>query len=88
MATRNSYDYPTSTQLVDADGNITQPWAQWVQRTQNNVRTLQQSGPTTDRPDSLLWIGRFFFDTTIGKPIWIKQVTPAVVWVDGVGTVS
>lgn len=88
MATRPNYDYPTSTQLVDVDGNITLPWAQWVQRTQNNVRTLQQSGPTADRPDSLLWIGRFYFDTTIGKPIWVKQVTPAVVWVDGVGTVS
>lgn len=88
MATiRNNYDYPTSTQLVDADGNITVPWAQWIQRTQNIVRTFNTSGPTAQRPVDLLWIGLFYFDTTINKPIWLRSVNPNV-WVDGAGTVS
>lgn len=87
MATRNAYDYPTSTQLVDQNGNVTVPWSQWIQRTQNIVRTLNTSGPTAQRPVDILWIGLFFFDTTIGKPIWLKSVNPNV-WVDGAGTVS
>lgn len=87
MATRNSYDYPSSPQFVDSDGIALTPWIQWIQRTHANARTLQQSGVTADRPDSLLWIGRYFFDTTLGKPIWVKSVNPTV-WVDGVGTVS
>jgi hypothetical protein len=73
--------------LVDETGGITVPWGQWVQRTHNNAKTLQQSGVTADRPTSVLWIGRFYFDTTLNKPIWIKQVKPAVVWIDASGAV-
>lgn len=81
-----SYEYP-KTPPLDENGNWTPSWAQWVQRTHNNTRTLQQSGVTADRPDVLLWIGRFYFDTTINKPIWLKSINPSV-WVDGAGTVS
>ena len=85
MAGRQGYDYPTNTVLLDEAGNLTVPWANWIQRTHNNARTLQESGVTADRPDKLLWIGRFFFDTTLGKPIWVKQVTPAIIWCDATG---
>lgn len=83
MAT--NYDFPADTPVVDANGNLTIPWAQWIQRTHNNAKTLQQSGVTADRPTSVLWIGRVFFDTSLGKPVWIKQVKPAVIWVDATG---
>lgn len=79
------YDYPTDTPLVDANGLISAPWGQWVQKTHNSALTLRQSGPTADRPTTVLWIGRFFFDTTLTQPIWISQVKPTVVWVDATG---
>lgn len=82
----SAYDFP-KTPPLDELGNFTPAWSQWIQRTHNNARTLQQSGPTGERPDSLLWIGRFYFDTTINKPIWLKSINPSV-WVDGAGAVS
>lgn len=89
MATRNAYEIPSSTQLTSPNGSgqVESGWLQWMQRTHNGAATLQQSGITADRPVTLLWIGRFYFDTTIGKPIWLKSVNPNV-WVDGAGTVS
>lgn len=89
MATRNAYELPSSTQFCDQDGKgqVQAGWLQWMQRTHNGAATLQQSGITADRPITLLWIGRFYFDTTIGKPIWLKSINPNV-WVDGAGTVS
>jgi hypothetical protein len=80
-----NYDYPTEEPVVGPDGHITAAWGQWVQRTHNNARTLQQSGSTAERPTSVLWIGRFYFDTTLNKPIWIQQVKPVVVWCDATG---
>jgi hypothetical protein len=46
----------------------------------------QQANTTANRPTTGLWVGRIFFDTTLTKPIWVKQVSPAV-WVDATGTV-
>lgn len=82
----SAYDVPSGS-LLDSAGNLTPAWAQFFQRTHANAITAQQSGPTGERPDSLLWIGRAYFDTTLGKPVWLKSINPSV-WVDGVGTVS
>lgn len=81
-----AYDLPKGS-LLDEMGNLTPAWAQWFTRNHSSTITLQQSGPTAERPDRLLWVGRFYFDTTINKPIWLKSINPDV-WVDGVGTVS
>jgi len=87
-STRANFDYPTGTPVVDAATlEMTVPWANWTQRIQNIVRTLNTSGPTAQRPTSNLYIGLFFFDTTINKPIWLRSVNPNV-WVDGAGTIS
>ena len=80
----NSYDYPTDQPVVGQDGRITAAWGQWVQRTHNNARTLQQSGPTAERPTKLLWIGRFYYDTDLGMPIWLHAINP-IVWHDAAG---
>jgi hypothetical protein len=39
---------------------------------------------TANRPTTNLYIGRRYFDTSLGKPIWLKQTSPAV-WVDATG---
>lgn len=65
----------------------TKPWAQWFSRVGTRLMAVEQSGPTAERPTSGLWIGRRFFDTTLGKPVYVKSLGPTV-WVDGAGVVS
>lgn len=79
----NSYDLPSGAPFDDA-GNWTPSWMVWLTRTHRNASSVQFSGPTTERPDQLLWQGRFYYDTTIGKPIWLHAINP-VVWHDAAG---
>jgi hypothetical protein len=78
-------DYPDNFPLVDAQQIVTAPWRQWMQRVQNALNAVYGSGPTASRPAKLLWIGRSFFDTDLGHPVWVQSVNPAV-WVDATGT--
>lgn len=84
----SAYDLPSGAPF-DASGNWTPAWAQWLTRTHGAVITLQQSGPTAERPTALLWVGRPYFDTDLNIPIWVQSVpakpTPAV-WIDATGT--
>lgn len=78
---------PDHATLVDDSKRITQPWllifGQWFKV----ISSLKQSGTTAQRPVSPgLWVGRQYFDTTLGYPVWVKQVTPSVVWVNAAGT--
>lgn len=43
-----------------------------------------QAGTTAQRPDSNLWIGRPYFDTTLGYAIWWAGTE----WVDATGTTA
>lgn len=82
----NNYDTPNNSEpVVDENGMVTLSWNQWISRTHRAAFSVQQSGATPERPASVLWIGRFFFDTTLNKPIWIKQVKPVVLWCDATG---
>jgi hypothetical protein len=42
-----------------------------------------QNGATADRPTQNLQLGQFYFDTTLGIPIWYDGTD----WVDSSGTV-
>jgi hypothetical protein len=42
-----------------------------------------QNGVTADRPTQNLQVGQFYFDTTLGYPIWYDGTD----WVDSSGTV-
>lgn len=55
--------------------------------TQTNAayQTHVLSGTTASRPTVGIYVGMPFFDTTLGKQISVKQVSPAI-WVDGTGT--
>jgi hypothetical protein len=80
------FDFPSNSVVVDGKQMMTIPWGAWFQRIHDICVAGQQSGATADRPVSVLWIGRRFFDTTLGIPIWIKSVRPTV-WVDATGAV-
>lgn len=47
---------------------------------------LSSSGTTAQRPITFLFVGRTYFDSTLGKPIWVKSVAVSVAtWVDATG---
>ena len=45
--------------------------------------TIPPSGITADRPTGRLQVGQYYFDTTLGIPIWYDGTN----WVDATGTV-
>jgi hypothetical protein len=46
------------------------------------VVSVPPSGPTTDRPIANLAVGEYYFDTTLGIPIWYDGSG----WVDATGS--
>jgi hypothetical protein len=48
------------------------------------VISTPQNGATADRPTQNLQVGQFYFDTTLGIPIWYDGTD----WVDATGTVA
>ncbi|WP_195264564.1 hypothetical protein [Clostridium sp. 1001275B_160808_H3] len=47
---------------------------------------MASSGSSALRPTPT-YIGQPYFDTQLGKPIWCKQFSPSVIWVDANGSV-
>jgi len=45
-------------------------WQNWLQLVQSFLANLTNSGPTSARPTSDLWVGQPFFDTTLKVPVW------------------
>lgn len=83
-----NFDMPANEAVTDKSGNTSPRWAQWLTRVNVICNAVVSSGVTADRPTRLLWIGRRYFDTTLGKPVYLKTLGSPNVWVDGVGTVS
>lgn len=81
-----SFDYPDNAPIANENGNLTDSWRSWFSRVQAIVSASQQSGTTANRPTKVLWLGRRYFDTTLGKPVYVRSVNPTV-WVDAAGVV-
>lgn len=80
---------PTSLNpLMDEAGNIKIEWANFFNVVQAIAQGDSRNGPTASRPTSTMirWVGMRFFDTTLGKPVFLKY-TSSNVWVDGSGSV-
>lgn len=65
-------------------GVLTPNWVQWFTKIALLVGCISDSGTTAQRPTSGLFVGRRYIDLTLGKPIWLKTVSP-VVWIDATG---
>lgn len=79
-----SQGLPETDQLTDDQRFASRTWMQWLSWVHRVVSAVTQSGTTAERPDNLLWVGRTYFDTTLGKPVWLESVRPSV-WVDATG---
>jgi hypothetical protein len=68
---------------LDKKGAFKWAWISWFQSVFLTCESVQESGPSTNRPTKNLWVGRRYFDTTLGYPIWWRS---AGIWVDATGT--
>jgi hypothetical protein len=51
-----------------------------------NIPLRNLVGTTSDRlATTNLNVGSQYFDTTLGKPVWLKATAPSKVWVDATG---
>lgn len=62
----------------------TRPWSAWFGQVFTMLFALGQSGTTANRPTDGLWIGRPYFDTDLGTPIWYDGTQ----WVDATGAAA
>lgn len=81
-----SQSLPDNDPIVGEDRKAFRTWMQWLSWAHNIIQTIQQSGPTSERPVNMLWIGRQFYDTTLNKPVYVQAVKPTV-WRDAAGTI-
>ena len=58
-----------------------QSWGSWFTQAWQILFAVSQSGLTADRPTTFLYIGRTYFDTDLGIPIWYDGTN----WVDATG---
>lgn len=73
--------------VAGQNGAPTREWQAFFHTVGDVVYNVTRSGPTASRPTSSQdnrWVGMPYFDTTLGKPIFLKSVNPDV-WVDGSG---
>jgi hypothetical protein len=73
---------PNNGDQCQDDKGVTPRWWNFFVKVADVLTALTQSGTTAERPTSFLWVGRFYFDTTLGKPIYWKS---SGVWVDATG---
>lgn len=72
--------------IADSTGSrFTAAWAGWFAIVQNILQATSSSGPTANRPVTNTYVGQFWFDTTLGYPVWVKTPGAAPVWVNATG---
>lgn len=70
----------------DSTGALVEPregWRNFFQAIYVSCVSVSESGVTAKRPTKFLWVGRRFFDTTLGIPIWYNGAA----WVNASGAV-
>lgn len=74
----------------DTDGNgafslveVNQGWRNFFGAVYNICFALTQSGTTAQRPTAFKWVGRWYMDTTLNRPIWWTGTQ----WIKADGTV-
>lgn len=59
-------------------------WVQWFNRLWDVVNSIGLHGTTAQRPTTGLYINMQYLDETLGIPIWLQSVNPAV-WINSAG---
>jgi hypothetical protein len=75
---------------VPSDNHITKDvlspiWQAWFASISRTLLGLSGTGTTAKRPTASLFVGYGpYYDTSIGKPVWVKSLGPTV-WQDASG---
>lgn len=83
MATINTP--PLNGPLVNSEGAGVNAFSQWLMQAFRLLFDIQNSGTTAQRPTINLYVGKFYFDDSLGIPIWLQVVGPPAVWIDATG---
>lgn len=77
---------PFTVQTDDERQSLTQEAAAFLSALQSISFYSTRNGPTASRPtgSSDRWIGMPYFDTSLGKPVFLK-IASTNIWVDGSG---
>lgn len=57
------------------------PWGNWISQAWRILFDISNSGTTAQRPTTVLYVSKFYFDTTLGLPIWYDGTQ----WIDAAG---
>jgi hypothetical protein len=76
---------PTDPKVVKETGEWTPTYQGWVAGVQRWLSPIGQFGTTAQRPTRSLYIGQRYYDTTLGYPVWVHQVSPSIIWHNGAG---
>jgi hypothetical protein len=80
-----------NTAVDEMGGKVNQSWAQFFSQISALLTAITQTGTTAKRPTTFLWVGRPYFDTSLGahgKPIWVASVAAGVAtWVDATSAI-
>jgi hypothetical protein len=80
---------PADPRMVDGTGMLLRTWQAFFSSVYYWLRPTGASGTTSTRPVSSssvqLFVGQTYFDTTLGKPVWVKSLSPTV-WCDATGS--
>lgn len=69
-------------------GGFSREWVAFMTKLKNDAVWRGRSGTTAQRPTDGLEVGTPYYDTTLGKPIWVHTPAPApAVWHDATGAV-
>jgi hypothetical protein len=75
---------PVPGQMISRNGILTPPWLSWFSQLYAFL-TQTVSGATAARPTTNLYVGRYYYDTTLSIPVWVASLNPTV-WVNSSGT--
>ena len=63
---------PPNQVMFDSDSKPNPMWVEFMSEAYKGIAATQSSGTTAQRPTKNLFTGRFYFDTTLGYPVWYK----------------
>jgi len=61
---------PPALSPYDVDGKPVKAWIDWALAVHRHARKYRGADTTANRPTNALENGDWYFDTTVGKPIW------------------
>lgn len=71
--------------LLDSPIHFTAEWNGWLNVVQMILTAASTAGTTAQRPTKNQFQGMPYFDTTLGKPVFLKTPGNSPVWVDATG---